>query len=844
MSQPTDGQETFSIRSYLESHYQINVVSNGKMICPFCHHATLSIKGDMLAKCFHPACGRFINQYSAQNTTEHLQQLLWDIMALCHAEMAKQAGNPQLLAHTTYRYLTEERKVHPQLILDSPVIGCIPDKLDIAKRSQEYRQRLQIEADSTYRDKMLEQFDEAVESITVQFSKATGWLIFGYTNVSHKLLSFKMREPYSKKFSAFKPTHQAGVFNPIPFTTSENRLFPYVLLAEGEFNILSLQSLLLQNNLGYALAMALGSASSVDWTSLKAFKEKWLLFQDNDEAGHALAYQMQGQRTFLLATSPLPNEDLDGYIHRQTSPQVALTALQSLLGEAKPKYRLISAIKDSINAIRRKEKQRLMTFEINQQVGNLLKGELTDRGQFYKTLLCPYFLDLETQTLYPIYQGAKSMQRFLHSFSLNPAESIHNFVRNELEMAAHQQGVETTIYQFVHYDKASNRLYLFNRDTEVYRISCDSVDVVVNGADGILFDTLPGYQPFIRQEVTLETDLLSELYTSRVNVEPDVLTLSEYQLLLEAWVYHLFFDELHTTHPILAFIGPKGSSKTSSIRRLGILLFGSGFQVCPIPDKPDDFDAIVTSGFLVGFDNVDGQTAWLNDKLAIAATGGTIRKRELYSTNSMIEFPIKAHLAITSRTPKFRRDDVAERLLIFPLKTLEQKLSEQHLIDELCQSRDRFMSWLLLQLQEILRMLAQTEQVPALQTNLRMADFANFILRLAMAEGEEDAVKVILDKLVKTQSQFTLEHDPLFELLGILAERFPEKPFKTAELHSELKGIAAAQGIKYSYGSPNSLGQKLAHVKNNLSQFLNVTITEGAGNTKYYQFSLKQPQSS
>lgn len=844
MSPPYYTNHSFSIRDYLETRYQISSLSKGKITCPFCQHQTLAIKGDSLAKCFHPSCGRFINQHSATSHQEHFQQLLWNLMAICNGSLLKQADNPAFFEHSAYRYLCQDRKLHPQVIADSPVIGSIPACLDFEKHCQKYRHRLQLEADPKKQKELLDSFNQEAEKLGNLLAKHPGWLVFGYTNASQKLLSLKFREAYSKRFALFKSSEQAGVFNPIPFDTNENRLFPNILLAEGEFNILSLQSLLLRNNLSYGLAMAVGSASSVDWVALKGFKEKWLLFQDNDEAGRNLAQHMQAHRTYQLAFSNFPDDDLDGFIQRHSNPEAALLGLQKLLGEAKPKYRLISAIKDSINAIRRKEKKNILAFEINQQVGQLLKGELLERGQFFRTVLCSYYLDQNTQTLYPIYKGGRMTQRFLHSFSLNPTENIHNFVRDELEKAAHDHGTETTIRHFAHYDKATNRLYLYNHDTEIFRISVSSIEVVVNGTDGHLFESLPGYKAFTRQEVTLETDLLSELYTSRVNVESGALELNEYQLLLETWVYHLFFDELHITHPILAFIGPKGSSKTSSIRRLGVLLFGPGFQVCPIPEKPDDFDAVVTNGFLVGFDNVDGQTVWLNDKLAIAATGGTIRKRELYSTNNMIEFPIKAHIAITSRTPKFRRDDVAERLLIFPLKTLDQKISEQYLLDELCQNRDRFMSWLLLQLQEILQMLSQTENFPAVQTNLRMADFASFMLRLAMADGEEASVQKLLDKLVTSQSHFTLEQDPLFELLDMVAERYPKQAFKTAELHAKLKDLAAANAIKYSYASPNSLGQKLGHVKNNLAQFLNMTIHEGAGNTKFYEFSRLNTESS
>ncbi|MBY0405894.1 MAG: hypothetical protein K2X66_18470, partial [Cyanobacteria bacterium] len=700
-----------------------------------------------------------------------------------------------------------------------------------------YQKRIETEIKKDELQSELDAFNRSALELQKIIEKRHGWVVFGYTNAFHKLLSFKFREPNSKNFAQFKILNR-GVFNPLPFNTGENKSLPYVLLAEGEFNILSLQSLLLNNNLSPAMALALGSSSGVDWYSLKGFKEKWLLFKDNDEAGSKLAENMKEHRTFLLVGSPLPGEDLDGFIHRHHNPNEALTSLQKLLSEVQQQFRYTASIIEEINDTREGTKR--PSFAINQSVSELLGEELLERGAFYKSVLSPYFLDYASQSLYPIHKGQKKTQRFLHSFSLNPCENIHNFVLHELERIAFEKGLETTIYYFAHYDKASNQLYLFNKDTEVFRVSTKNIEVVPNGTDGILFDTLPGYIPFNRVETSLETDLLAELYSSRINIQEGVLSFTDYQMLVEGWVYHLFFDELHATHPILSFIGPKGSSKTSSIRRLGMLLFGSSFQVSAMPEKPDDFDAITTNAFLAAFDNVDGSSAWMNDKLAIAATGGMIRKRELYSTNNLIEFPIKSHLAITSRTPKFRRDDVAERLLLFPLKTLDKKVSEQYLSEEIKQNRDQFMSWLLLRLQEILNDLEKTQDVPEIQTNLRMADFATFMLRLAMAEGAENAILSLLERLASIQSQFTLEQDPLFELLEMVATQQPGKSYKTSELHTHLKDLAVVKGIKYQYGSPNSLGQRISHIKNNLDEFMDVTITPGSNNSKYYQFAMKE----
>lgn len=866
----------FSVSAYLKEKHGSKIPEKGqKFECPYCGHPTMSLKGDKLAKCFHPSCGRFVSAGSAQSGKFHFQQFLWKVMEVCHEELVAQSQEPDKFDHAVWRYFTQERKIDPKVIIESPVLGAVPrmlsgqvqltekvsseedsqdpvlkskeslatsNQFDFLGLSRKYRQLLQEEGDAKTIEDELKYFDYNTKKLEKLIRKNPGRLVFGYTDAGQHLCSFKFREPFGKNMCMFKHGKNIGVFNPYLFDTKENESFPYIVLAEGEFNILALQSLARKNNDPWYKALALGGASSVDWETLAYYKEQWFFFEDNDEAGRALTKKIQSKRTYRLVRFTFPNEDLDSFIHRQNSPQKALDALKKLIRDSKHRYRFLDAIAHEIKSVRQKSKKQIPAFEINQDVGKLVVRECMDRGKFYKTAIAPYFLDKETRKLYLLSTSSQTTKLYLHDFGLNPTETIHKFVMAELEKYACEEGEEANIYQFVHYDKKHNKLYLFNKDTEIYRISPSAIETVVNGTDGVLFEPLPGYQPFTRQpEVTLDMHLLSILYINQINWEQGALQEWECERLLEAWFSHLFFDELHPTHPIAAFIGPKGSSKTSSVRRLGMLLLGSKFQVSAMPEKPDDFDAIITNGFLVGFDNVDGQTDWMNDKLAIAATGGTVRRRELYTTNHMVEFNIRAQVAITSRTPKFRRDDVAERLLIFPLKVLDKKISEQRLMEEALGERDRFMSWLLLRLQEILIALEKTENIPVIETELRMADFATFMLRLAMAESPraEADTRLLLERLSSAQSQFTLEQEPLFELLNVLAVQYPGQLFSAKDLHQELGRIAHAMDIPYTFKSSNTLGQKLGHLKSNLSQTLDMQVKTGAHNVKVYTFSPK-----
>jgi hypothetical protein len=120
------------------------------------------------------------------------------------------------------------------------------------------------------------------------------------------------------------------------------------------------------------------------------------------------------------------------------------------------------------------------------------------------------------------------------------------------------------------------------------------------------------------------------------------------------------------TRLIPTFIGPQGSAKSTSVRRVGRLLVGPRFDVVGLRrDKEDAFIVGVTNQILFGVDNIDSRVPWLEDSLATYATGQRFVLRRLYTTNDAVRFDSRAWLFLTGRDPKFRRADVAERICPF-----------------------------------------------------------------------------------------------------------------------------------------------------------------------------------
>ena len=212
--------------------------------------------------------------------------------------------------------------------------------------------------------------------------------------------------------------------------------------------------------------------------------------------------------------------------------------------------------------------------------------------------------------------------------------------------------------------------------------------------------------------------------------DKSLLTVDEQKLMFRMFTLFYFFCTRDSDRPILVLVGDKGSTKSTHARRLGQVFKGSKFDVTPISKrKDDDFDVtLINSRFLV-IDNVDQRIDWLYDKLAIMATGGTIRRKVLYTTANIAEFPLDVYPVITTRTPNFCRDDVADRLLILHTKRPHTFINRKHFKNELIASRNQIMSELIVEAKRILTIMQAAPE--DIEVDFRIADFASFCLKIA-----------------------------------------------------------------------------------------------------------------
>ena len=229
---------------------------------------------------------------------------------------------------------------------------------------------------------------------------------------------------------------------------------------------------------------------------------------------------------------------------------------------------------------------------------------------------------------------------------------------------------------------------------------------------------------------------------------------------------------------------------------------------------------------------------WLNDRLAHTATGKMIQKRKLYTTNENIRFFPKCFLGLNAREPKFKRDDVVDRLLLFRVKRLSSIRSEHIIIDNMLTHRNELWSELLNDLNEIVAALAADDEPFASQH--RMADWANLGWRIAKTQGLGDSFVKLLEKMDKEQSMFLLEDNVVFLCLDAwLAEPSNQgREVTSSTLYNEFQIIAEREKMSFTFKNTTSFGIHLRNILSNLAEFFDVR-TEKKKNKWTYTFNLK-----
>ena len=480
-------------------------------------------------------------------------------------------------------------------------------------------------------------------------------------------------------------------------------------------------------------------------------------------------------------------------------------------------------------------------YILKSAVTDLLLSEIQEKGTIYFSNNCYYLFMKDEKLIIQVTEDSRRLKNYLTKNGINAAEGLYRYVLQELIAYCFDNAKNVDIHRFAYFDKENFILYLYRTPTSMLKIDENDITEVDNGYNEVLFTEMPDYSLFKIVTIDNKKDYFKEYYLDEIITLDKANSNMDYKKLIEIWFYSLFFESIMPTKPLLAFIGEKGSGKTSVIRRMGKILYGEKFNVSPFTPDYKDINAMITNNHLLAIDNLDSPTTNINDTLARVATGQVIKMRDLYTTNKQVDFEVHCYIALTSMKPHFTRDDVADRLICIFLHRFEDFESENKQMDSTDKNRDEIMSYVLLRLQRIIKKLKENKN-KFFKTKSRMGDFAEFALKIAENQKEQETLLQQFEALSRQQSDFATKEDIIYLILNEIVGKQSNKKveYSSTELYKRFKDCAIELGLERNfdkiYSSPKSVTTHLMNIQSNVSNNIIITRRKGHANQYFYTF--------
>jgi hypothetical protein len=809
-----------------------------------------------LRHCF--SCGENIRTEAARG----ISSILGEVFRAAHAHVLTDAEMTEAL--------TAARKIHRQLMVDS-MIGLLPPEFSVTDLFAEpvslAEQQLEVVKAPRGRgrpskgelhaialaERHLDRLQQAHRTLGEFAETTSGQLLAFYTNSQHEIVRVRTVSLTDAPTESWE-WGSGGVFNQHLFAPSIparslSDMRSRLTLVPSELDVLQLQSVAahlaeaetLQPEAGYIKAAAVG-LGPISGATVKALQRMPWVIRDSarPESGYRIVEELRQNVNAHVSVVPAGITLADRLRYETTiGAEKALLQLASAMVLV---TRPFSAARKDVDYWRGMEGKEAKRFESHRWASRELLQDIQERAELFYDGRTAYVFDKSTKQLLPVDRDNVDTQLFLDGYGISPVDDLCRHALSAIRLTAQDRGTQIKIHSFSHYDEKTNRLYLFDHHRHIYRISATAIEKVDNGTDGVLFVRNPKWEPFeIGTPVGDRSAVIAAIIGS-VGLKEEFLTRADQHWLFQSWLHAMLFPELFPTRPILAMIGTMGSGKTSVLRRIGQLLFGPKFQVMGMSDDPKDFDAAVTGEAFVAVDNADADVKWLDDKLAVVATGGTLKRRVLYTTNQLVEFPITAFVGITSRTPHFKREDVADRLLLFHVERLASFESEGTLLGQLTSRRNTLMTELVGEVQRVLAGLDKTKG-KAYPTTFRIADFAQFVLRIADAEGRVEEAKTMFARLGAEQLAFTVQDDVVMELLEEWITDHAEQEVTTAHLFESLRAraLSAHPPRAFDCKSVGAFGLYLQRNRATLTSIFGASDRTVGGRKRLWKFSPSAP---
>jgi len=306
-----------------------------------------------------------------------------------------------------------------------------------------------------------------------------------------------------------------------------------------------------------------------------------------------------------------------------------------------------------------------------------------------------YYFDEQGREVYPLSFDGKEIDPLFDAFLCTE----YSLFGKQTDIFIHilryavLNNEQREVQRLYYYDSKQKVLFVYN-GSEYFRLDGESIITEPNGKEVLfqkekLFDPIE-YIPQINRPKSINLlgvlfpveDILLDTVINRTNFIDCAALSKKQQCLQSAIQLHIFpFVSSLKTKGITTVVGDQGSGKSFFLRTIGMLLTSSlYYQVSALPEKKDDFIVSLVNNPFAFFDNIEDKPKWFEDILCATATGVRLPKRKLYSTWDEAAVVPKCFVGLTSIDPKYRRNDLVDRLLLFFIARFEEYYEEDDLL--------------------------------------------------------------------------------------------------------------------------------------------------------------------
>lgn len=365
------------------------------------------------------------------------------------------------------------------------------------------------------------------------------------------------------------------------------------------------------------------------------------------------------------------------------------------------------------------------------------------------------------------------------------------------------------------------RIYMDESNSDYYYDLNQDTNEVLKIADGLitichpnrfLFKKSGDYKRQVMPNLQIEKNILLKYVDKHFNIKTE-----NEKKLFAIFLVSLFFSSVSC--PILLLFGEKGSSKSTTLRKIQAIVSPTTSDLIGMPKTLDDLAIRLSNNYFVAIDNVNRISRDISDLLCRSVTSGSISKRKLYSNNEETILNIKAKIGINSVSQVANQSDMLDRCLILNMLRVspDEMVTEKRIWEEFNNDLPNILGCIFNIVAEVLQDNTEIETTKL----IRLGDFHELCIRIGKTiDISEDAVNEIIWENQKRVNEIAIEQDviatTIISFMKYRSSYIDSMSNLLKLLKSEADCLAISQ--KLLPATPNHLSMRLKKVKSNLEE--------------------------